>query len=150
MQTFRPTEPVDILLIEDNPGDIRLTEEAFKSALNEVRFQIATDGEEAVRILHECQQDDERPFPDLILLDLNLPRLDGFSILEMLKDDFDHPSPPVLVLSSSTAREDIIKSYERAANAYLTKPDSPDEFDSMVRAVEDFWIESVQHPPIKS
>ncbi|WP_265112552.1 response regulator [Halosolutus halophilus] len=146
MTAHSPTEPIDILLVEDNPGDVRLTREAFKSTDSEIRFHTATDGDEALEHLHRCQRDDSRSCPDMILLDLNLPRVDGFTILEVLERDFEHPPPPVLVLSSSADEADIAGSYDRAANAYLTKPNTPSEFSSIARAVERFWIDSAQHP----
>ncbi|MEY7850340.1 response regulator [Natrarchaeobius sp. A-rgal3] len=148
MNEFTPDEPVDILLVEDNPGDVRLTLEAFESTDSEIEFHTVTDGEAAAEYV---ARDDELDIhPDIILLDLNLPRVDGFTFLEHLKRDLDFPPPPVLVLSSSETESDIRESYERAANAYLTKPQSPDEFDSMAQAIEDFWIESAQHPPAPS
>ncbi len=150
MTAHTPSEPVDILLVEDNPGDVRLTKEAFKSVDSETEFHTVTDGEEATRYFDVCETDTEGTDPDLILLDLNLPRVDGFRILEILRNKLDYPPPPILVLSSSETEEDIIESYERAANAYLTKPDTPDEFDSLAQAIEDFWIESARHPPAPS
>lgn len=141
-------EPVDILLIEDNPGDVRLTQEAFKTTDSEIEFHIVTDGQTATEYIDSC--DDDRTHPDMILLDLNLPRVDGFAILERLNTELDAPPPPVLILSSSETEEDILKSYERAANAYLTKPDTPDEFDALAQAIEDFWFDSAHHPPVPS
>ncbi|ELY59090.1 response regulator [Natronolimnohabitans innermongolicus] len=150
MTAHTPSEPVDILLVEDNPGDVRLTKEAFKSIDSETEFHTVTDGEEATRYFDVCETDIEGTNPDLILLDLNLPRVDGFRILEILRSELDYPPPPILVLSSSETEEDITESYDRAANAYLTKPDTPDEFDSLAQAIEDFWIESARHPPAPS
>ncbi|WP_049919947.1 response regulator [Halobiforma nitratireducens] len=157
MSNYTPDEPVDVLLIEDNPGDVRLTKEAFRSTNTDIEFHVLTDGEAASKHLRSCaadadaaDDDTDVDVPDLVLLDLNLPRVDGFSILETLSAEFDHPPPPVLVLSSSEAREDVVESYERAANAYLSKPDDPAEFTSMARAIEEFWIDSAQHPPAPS
>ncbi|WP_238717368.1 response regulator [Natronorubrum halophilum] len=150
MTTHSPTEPIDILLVEDNPGDVRLTQEAFKEIDSEIRFHTVTDGEGATTYFDVCGTDTSSINPDLVLLDLNLPRVDGFEILEILGDELDYPPPPILVLSSSETEEDIVKSYERAANAYLTKPDDPDEFDALAKAIEDFWIDSAQHPPAPS
>jgi len=150
MTAHTPTEPVDILLVEDNPGDIRLAQEAFKSIDSETDFHTVTDGEGATRYFDVCETETENTELDLILLDLNLPRKDGFTILEMLKNELEYPPPPILVLSSSETEEDVIKSYERAANAYLTKPDSPDEFDTLAQAIEDFWIDSAKQPPAPS
>ncbi|MWV41473.1 response regulator [Natrialba sp. INN-245] len=134
---------MNVLLVEDNPGDARLTKEAFKTTDNEIEFHTVTDGKEATEYVFQREE------LDIILLDLNLPRMDGFTFLEQIKRELDYP-PPVLVLSSSKTESDIRGSYERAANAYLTKPQSPDEFDTMAQAIEDFWIESAQHPPAPS
>ena len=150
MNSHTPTEPIDILLVEDNPGDVRLTQEAFKSIESEIEFHTVTDGEGATRYFDVCETDTESIEPDLVLLDLNLPRMDGFAILEILKNELEYPPPPILVLSSSETEEDIIESYDRAANAYLTKPDSPGEFNSLAQAIEDFWIDSAKQPPTPS
>lgn len=137
------TTPPDVLLVEDNPGDVRLVQEAFREAEFEVGLHTATDGVEATEFL----RDEGSPCPDLVLLDLNLPRKDGFDVLGEMKDDPELGQLPVLVLTSSTAREDVISSYERHANAYLTKPDNPESFVDLVRTVEEFWIERVRLPP---
>ena len=150
MSSNTPDEPVDILLVEDNPGDVRLTREAFKSVDSEIRFHVLSDGKEATEYFHPHHEEMSNIHPDLVLLDLNLPCVDGFAVLEMLDEKLDYPPPPVLVLSSSEAKEDILKSYENAANAYLTKPNTIAEFDSMAQAIEDFWIDTVRHPPALS
>ncbi|MXV61618.1 response regulator [Natronorubrum sp. JWXQ-INN-674] len=142
-----PNEPVDVLIVEDNPGDIRLTKEAFRSIQSDVRFHTAKDGGIAVDYLQECERSGEDPFPDLVFLDLNLPRVSGHEFLSTLEDDCNHPAPPVLVLSSSHDPDDIIRSYERSANAYLTKPSSPTEYETLAEAIEAFWIDTAQHPP---
>ncbi|ARS89274.1 response regulator [Natrarchaeobaculum aegyptiacum] len=147
MSDHRPTEPVDILLVEDNPGDVRLTKEAFKSIDAKVEFHTVMDGKAATEYFDLCESEAKTPSPDLVLLDLNLPRMDGFTILELLRSELEYPPPPILVLSSSAAHEDVLESYDRAANAYLTKPDHPDEFDALAQAIEEFWIDAVQHPP---
>lgn len=140
--TVNDTEP-DVLLVEDNPGDVRLTREAFRDAEFDVRMHVASDGVEAADFL----RDEESPRPDLVLLDLNLPRKDGFDVLEQIRTDSKLAHLPIIVLTSSTAREDVVSSYEQCANAYLTKPDSPDSFVDMIRAVEEFWMEKVRLPP---
>lgn len=150
MSDHIPDEPVDILLVEDNPGDVRLTQEAFSSIDREIEFHVVSDGGEAAKYLHSHEQKDSNPPPDLVLLDLNLPRVDGFRVLEILHTELDYPLPPVLVLSSSESNEDIVKSYENNANAYLTKPDDMNEFNSMAQTIEDFWIDAVCHPPVPS
>lgn len=142
------TDPIDILLVEDNPGDVRLTQEAFESLEREVNFHVVTDGEEAVKYVQLRLLDDATPSPDLILLDLNLPRIDGFTVLELLEEELDDLSPPVLILSSSDNSEDIAKSYEKGCNAYLTKPDDMREFASIAQSIQDFWINIVRHPHI--
>ncbi len=144
------SDPVSILLVEDNPGDVRLIEEAFKSAGFETTFHTTTDGEEALEFLHERAAGGDGPDLDLMLLDLNLPRTGGFEVLETIKDDPELTSLPVLVLTSSEATEDIVRSYELCANAYLTKPTDPDEFADIGRAVEAFWIEEATLPPVPS
>lgn len=146
--TTRPrTDSIDVLLVEDNPGDVRLTKEAFAETTVEMTFHTVTDGEQALSFLGQCESDSV-PSPDLILLDLNLPRVDGFAVLEALKDELELPPIPVFVLTSSEASEDIRKSYQLAANAYLSKPNDPDEFASLVQAVEAFWIDTVHLPSV--
>lgn len=141
---------LDILLVEDNPGDARLIEEAFKTATVETDIHTVTDGDEALSALRTYRSADDEDFPDLILLDLNLPRVSGFDVLAELRDQSCFSMLPVLVLTSSEAEEDIIRSYKLSANAYLTKPTGPDEFESLVEAVEDFWVESAHLPPAPS
>ena len=156
MSDHTPSEPVDILLVEDNPGDVRLTKEAFKSIETEVLFHTVTDGAAITEYfdLREAdagkESETEEPSPDLVLLDLNLPRMDGFGVLDLLRSELEYPPPPVLVLSGSAACEDVRESYDRAANAYLTKPDHPDEFVALAKAIEEFWLEAVQHPSTPS
>jgi|AntDeeMinimDraft_6_1070357.scaffolds.fasta_scaffold01250_2 CheY-like chemotaxis protein len=150
MTSHTPTEPIDILLVEDNPGDVRLTREAFKTVDSDIEFHTVTDGKEATTYFDVCETDTASTDPDLVLLDLNLPRVDGLTVLETLENELDYPPPPILVLSSSETEADIVKSYDRAANAYLTKPEGPDEFDTLAQAIEDFWIDSAQHPPAPS
>ncbi|MFP8956825.1 response regulator [Natrialbaceae archaeon A-CW3] len=150
MCAHTPNEPIEIVLIEDNPGDVRLTQEAFNAVESEVSFHVVTNGVEATQYFSERDASDPDDHPDLVLLDLNLPRADGFDVLDMLDTEIDYPPPPVLILSSSESKEDIIKSYEKAANAYLTKPQSPTEFDSMARAIESFWIDTAQHAPVET
>ena len=140
-------DPVDVLLVEDNPGDVRLIEEAFAEVDVEVTFHTATDGDEALTILHECTDDSSSPYPDLVLLDLNLPRVNGFDVLEALRTEATYPPIPVIVLTGSEAEEDVRKSYRESANAYLTKPAGPDEFVDLAEAVEGFWLDTARLPP---
>lgn len=140
--TSRNSTP-EVLLVEDNPGDVRLIQEAFRDAGFDVNLHIATDGVEAVAFL----QDGEMPVPELVLLDLNLPRKDGLNVLAEIRNDPELSHLPVLVLSSSTATEDVVASYDQYANAYLTKPDDPNSFVELVQAIETFWLEQVRLPP---
>ena len=144
--TFQ-AEPAQILLVEDNPGDVRLTREAFKQGRIENDLHVVSDGFEALSFLTQESEYADVPRPDLILLDLNLPGKDGEDVLKELKDDPTLRSIPVIVLTSSSAEEDIARSYELHANAYLTKPVDPDEFIETVRAFEKFWFSVVRLPP---
>ena len=144
--TFR-AEPARILLVEDNPGDIRLTEEAFEQGRIENDLYVVSDGREALSFLSQEGEYTDAPRPDLVLLDLNLPGKDGENVLEELKADPELRSIPVIVLTSSSAEEDIARSYELHANAYLTKPVDPDAFIETVRAFEKFWFSVVRLPP---
>lgn len=139
-------EPVHILLVEDNPGDVRLIQEAFKSIERNVEFHVVTDGEAAIKYAQLHLMGGTNPRPDIILLDLNLPRVDGFGVLEILHERLDSPPPPVLVLSSSTNPEDINRSYEKGCNAYLTKPDDIGELASLAHSIKDFWLDIVRPP----
>ncbi|ELY50827.1 response regulator [Natronococcus jeotgali] len=140
-------EPAQLLLVEDNPGDVRLTREAFKQGRIDNDLHTVSDGSDALDFLHQRGEYEDAPRPDLILLDLNLPRKDGEEVLAELKDDPELQSIPVIVLTSSRAEEDIARSYELHANAYLTKPVDPDEFIETVRAFEKFWFSVVRLPP---
>ena len=144
----RLTEPIEILLVEDNPGDVRLIQEAFKELETDVTLCAVTDGDEALDLLANRREDETASVPDLILLDLNLPRMGGLEFLETIQEDAGFARLPVLVLTSSNACEDILESYELAANAYLTKPTDPAEFTSMVETVAEFWFERAALPPM--
>lgn len=140
--------PITILYVEDNPGDVRLTQEAFKTTDYESTFHIATDGNEAIDFL--TQQVTGDALPDIVLLDLNLPGLDGCDVLDTIRDDPQLKRLPVLMLTSSEAEEDVARCYKASANAYITKPSGPDEFASMVQSIEEFWFEWVHLPPMPS
>lgn len=140
------SESAQILLVEDNPGDVRLTEEAFKQAQIENDVHVVSDGTEALEFCYQRNEYEHAPRPDLILLDLNLPQKDGEAVLEELKSDPDLRSIPIIVLTSSRAEADVLKSYELHANAYLTKPVDPDDFIETVRAFERFWFSAVRLP----
>ncbi|NHN46702.1 response regulator [Halostella sp. JP-L12] len=139
-------EPVDILLVEDNPGDVRLTKEAFEEEQIKNAVHVVNDGTEALDFLYQRGQYEDAPRPDIVLLDLNLPRKNGDEVLETVKGDPDLRDIPIIVLTSSKAEEDIVRSYRLHANAYLRKPIDPDEFIEKIRSFERFWL-SVVHLP---
>ncbi|MBV8232734.1 MAG: response regulator [Planctomycetaceae bacterium] len=133
-------KPVEILLIEDNAGDIRLTQEVFKDCKLLNHLSVARDGEEAIARLRREGRHAAAPQPDLILLDLNLPKKDGREILAEIKADPDLKRIPVIILTTSGAEQDILKSYDLHANCYLIKPVQLDKFISVVHSIEDFWL----------
>ena len=141
------TRPIDILLVEDNPGDVRLTKEALRDAkvLNEIH--VARDGVEAMQFVHHEGSFSNAPMPDLILLDLNLPKKDGREVLAEIKKDPKLKHIPVVVLTTSKADEDIIKTYNLHANAYITKPVDLNRFVEIMHALEEFWFTIVKLPP---
>jgi chemotaxis family two-component system response regulator Rcp1 len=139
-------ELVQILLIEDNPGDVRLTREALKEAKFRNTVQVVGDGVEALAYLRQQGQYSGAMRPHLIMLDLNLPRMDGREVLAAIKKDVDLRRIPVVVLSSSEAETDIARAYELHANAYVTKPVDIDHFLQVVKAIEEFWVEIVKLP----
>ncbi|RJP16169.1 MAG: response regulator [Candidatus Abyssobacteria bacterium SURF_5] len=136
----------DILLVEDNPGDIRLTQEAFREGKIKINLHITRDGEEAMDFLRQNGKFEDAPRPDLILLDLNLPRKDGREVLEELKRDQDLKNIPVVILTVSKAEEDVLKTYNLNANAYIVKPVDLDQFIRVIRVIEDFWLTIVTLP----
>lgn len=139
-------KPVEILLAEDNPGDVRLAQKALKEGKLANNLHITTDGVEVLQFLRQEGEYADVPRPDIILLDLNMPRKDGQDVLKELKDDDDLGRIPVVVLTSSESEEDIAKSYELNANAYLTKPVDFDGFIDIVTTLEDFWFKVVKLP----
>ncbi|MDZ4799195.1 MAG: response regulator [Bryobacteraceae bacterium] len=142
----RQTRPVEVLLVEDNPGDVRLTQEALKDGRVLVNLTVAVDGVEALEMLKSSGSFSGRPRPDLILLDLNLPRKSGREVLEEIKADDELKRIPVIVMSTSKAEQDICKAYNLNANCYVTKPVELDEFLNVVRSIEDFWLTVVTLP----
>jgi len=142
--------PVEILLIEDNPGDVRLTKEALKEGKIINNLHVAEDGIEALAYLKKQGKFKNEPIPDLILLDLNLPRKDGRELLAEIKEDQSFKHIPVVVLTTSKAEEDIIKSYESHANCYITKPVDMNQFIKIVKSIEYFWFSIVKLPPNKN
>ncbi|MFD1514079.1 response regulator [Halomarina rubra] len=137
---------IDILLVEDNPGDVRLTQEAFREAQICNELHITTDGVEALEFLFRHGEYADAPRPDIILLDLNLPRKDGDEVLAEIRDHHPLSNVPVIILTSSEAEEDVVKSYELRANAYLTKPVDPGEFIETVKSFQQFWLSVVRLP----
>jgi CheY-like chemotaxis protein len=142
----RQSRRVEVLLVEDNPGDVRLTQEALKDGRVMVNLTVAADGVEAMDILRRRGIHSSRPRPDLILLDLNLPRKNGREVLEEIKADEDLKRIPVIVMTTSKAEQDIHKVYNLNANCYITKPVDLDEFLNVVRSIEDFWLTIVTLP----
>ena len=144
---FKPTEPIEILLVEDNPGDVRLAEGALKEGKVRNRMSVAWDGEEAVRFLRREGEFASAPRPDLILLDLNLPRKDGREVLREIKEDPELMRIPVVILTISQDEQDILDTYNHHANCYIVKPVDFEPFMGAIRSVEDFWLEVVKLPP---
>lgn len=138
--------PIEILLVEDNLGDVRLTQEALKEGRVSNRLSVVNDGVEAMEFLRREGRFSEAPRPDLILLDLNLPRRDGREVLADVKADPQLRRIPVVVLTTSAAEEDILKSYDLHANCYITKPVDLEQFFDVVRSIDGFWLSIVQLP----
>jgi chemotaxis family two-component system response regulator Rcp1 len=138
--------PVQVLLVEDSPGDVRLTQEAFDDANANVELHVATDGVEAMDFLRREGKHNDAPRPDLVILDLNLPRLDGREVLARVKEDSTLKAIPIVVLSTSASEVDIAASYHLHANCYFTKPVDLDDFDDLVQRINAFWIEKVKTP----
>ncbi|MFQ5874889.1 MAG: response regulator [Dehalococcoidia bacterium] len=138
--------PIEILLVEDNPGDVRLTQEAFKDAKVLNNLSLTWDGVEAMAFLRHEGKYAEAPHPDLVLLDLNLPKKDGRQVLAEIKTDEHLRGIPVVILTTSKAEQDIVKTYDLHANCYITKPVDLDQFIAVVRAIEDFWFAIVKLP----
>jgi CheY-like chemotaxis protein len=140
-------KPVEILLVEDNEGDVGLIEEVFEDAKIRNNLHVVEDGEDAILFLRGEGQFSGAPRPDIILLDLNLPKKDGREVLEEIKEDDDLKNIPIVVLTTSKAEEDILKSYNLHSNAYITKPVDFDQFIKVIKSIEDFWLEVVKLPP---
>jgi len=136
--------PLDVLLVEDNPGDVRLTLETFRDANKSVRLHLAADGVEAMAFLRRQVPNALAPRPVLILMDLNLPKMDGREVLAAIKGDIDLKTIPIVILTTSDSESDITRSYQLQANCYLTKPVRLEEFETLVRSVNDFWLTKVK------
>ncbi|GAA0401084.1 response regulator [Microbispora corallina] len=141
-----PTEPIDVLLVEDDPGDELMTREAFEDNKIGNKLHVVRDGEEALDFLYRRGQHADAPRPGLILLDLNLPKYDGREVLQRVKSDPDLSHIPVVVLTTSAAEEDILRSYKLHANAYVTKPVDLDRFISAVQQIDEFFVQVVRLP----
>jgi len=139
-------KPVDILLVEDNPGDVRLTQEALKDAKLKVNLHVVNDGVEAMAFLRREGKYESKPPADLVLLDLNLPKKDGREVLAEIKSDTRLKRTPVVIVTTSKAEEDIVRTYDLHANCYVTKPLDLDQFVTMVQSIEHFWLTIVKLP----
>jgi chemotaxis family two-component system response regulator Rcp1 len=138
--------PIEILLVEDSAGDVRLTKEALRDAKVQNNLHVASDGLEATAFLLRQGKHANAPRPDLILLDLNLPKKGGRAVLEEIKLDPSLKSIPVVILTTSAAEEDILRSYQLHANCYITKPVDLDQFLKVVRTIDNFWLAIVKLP----
>ena len=139
---------INILLVEDNPADVRLTQEALKEAAHaRTRLHVAGDGVEALEFLHRQGSFAAAPRPDLMLLDLNLPRVDGRQVLAEVKGDPELRRIPVVVLTTSPSEDDILHAYDQHVNSYIRKPVDLDQFLHVLRAIDDYWLGSVSLPP---
>jgi two-component system, chemotaxis family, response regulator Rcp1 len=138
--------PIEVLLVEDSPGDVRLTQEAFREANRSIHLHVAHDGVEAMSFLRHEGAQVNAPRPDLILLDLNLPKMDGREVLAHIKEDDDLKTIPTVILTTSTAEADIVKSYQLQANCYLSKPVQLEAFESLVKSINDFWLTKARLP----
>jgi CheY-like chemotaxis protein len=137
---------LEVLLIEDSPGDVRLTKEAFHDVGISVHFHVAMDGVEAMAFLKREGAHADAPRPDFILLDLNLPKMDGREVLARIKKDASLKTIPTVILTTSAAETDVANSYQLQANCYLTKPVQLDEFEALVKSINDFWLSNVKLP----
>jgi two-component system, chemotaxis family, response regulator Rcp1 len=142
-----PPQPIEILLVEDNPGDVRLTREALTTSTLWNRLSVAKDGLEALDYIRSTGQFAGAVRPDLVLLDLNLPRKGGREVLAEVKRDPDFARIPIVILTTSSAEEDVLSAYSLHANCFITKPVDLSEFVKVVKSIEDFWLSVVKLPP---
>ncbi|HEU0298396.1 MAG TPA: response regulator [Longimicrobium sp.] len=147
MSARASTHPIEVLLVEDNPGDVRLTREALKEGKVHNNLSVVQDGVEALAFLRREGPHAAAPRPDVVLLDLNLPRKDGREVLAEIKADPALRTIPVVILTSSEAERDIVRAYALHANCYITKPVDLDQFITVVKSIEDFWFTIVKLPP---
>lgn len=146
MTYLQRTRPVNILLIEDNPGDVRLAQEAFKEGKYNVNLEVVMDGLEAIKFLYREAPYTDVVTPDLILLDLNLPKKDGREVIQQVKSDPHLKSIPIVVLTTSNAHQDILTSYNLHVNSYINKPVDFDRFFYIIQTIEDFWVQTAVLP----
>lgn len=137
---------IEVLLVEDSPGDARLTQEAFREANSRTNLHVASDGVEAMAFLRQEGNYAHAPRPDFILLDLNLPKMDGREVLAHIKSDESLKTIPTIILTTSNAEADIVRSYQLQANCYLTKPVQLDDFEALVKSINEFWLTKVKLP----
>jgi len=137
---------LEVLLVEDSPGDVRLTREVFREANMAINLNVAADGVEAMAFLRREGSHVDAPRPDLILLDLNLPRMDGREVLVHIKEDVNLRAIPTVILTTSEAEADVLKSYQLQANCYLSKPVQLEAFESLVKSINDFWLTKARLP----
>jgi two-component system, chemotaxis family, response regulator Rcp1 len=137
---------IEVLLVEDSPGDVRLTQEAFRDSNVAIHLHVATDGVEALAFLKHEGIHADAPRPDFILLDLNLPRMDGREVLAHIKDDESLKTIPTVILTTSEAEADIVKSYQLRANCYLSKPVQLEAFENLVKSINNFWLTETKLP----
>jgi len=149
MMSHRVGKPIDILLVEDNPGDVRLTQEALKGGMICNELNIVGDGEEALDYLYKRSEYINASRPDIILLDLNMPKKTGQEVLAEIKNDPELKSIPVVVLTTSMAKEDMIKTYDLHANCYIQKPMNLEHFINIVHSIKDFWFNTVMLPDME-
>jgi chemotaxis family two-component system response regulator Rcp1 len=138
--------PIQVLLVEDSPGDVRLTAEALRDANKAIQLHVAWDGEEAMSFLRREGAYVHAPRPDLILLDLNMPKMDGHEVLAHIKEDNRLKAIPTVILTTSKDKADIVKSYRLQANCYLSKPVQYGDFEGIVKSINDFWLTKARIP----
>jgi chemotaxis family two-component system response regulator Rcp1 len=138
--------PMEVLLVEDSPGDVRLTQEAFRDANRSIRLHVASDGVEALAFLRKEGAHVHAPRPDIILLDLNLPKMDGREVLAHIKEDDSLKTIPTVILTTSDSEADVVKCYQLQANCYLSKPVQLEAFEALVKSINDFWMTKVKLP----
>ena len=146
MKPIEEHMPMEVLLVEDSAGDVRLTQEAFRDANSSIHLHVVRDGVEAMAFLRRQKPHSGAPRPDIILLDLNLPKMDGREVLARIKHDDSLKTIPTVILTTSGAEADVVKSYQLHANCYLLKPVQLEAFESLVKSINEFWLTKVKLP----